>query len=161
MCWFYAIDNKSREETRPTHPTDPVFGELRAALTEIINNDQRMVKGLDGKLVRYMEAKMPIKAVRMLAIIRQIHGKFCSIEDVIRQAHLFAFGRMQAQLLLNMFHQLGTVLHFPDLSGCKHLVVLEVQWLIDAMACLIREEEHHGSLLKELLADDDSPEGDL
>ena len=64
-------------------------------------------------------------------------------------------------LLLKMFHQLSMVLYFPNLSGCKRLVVLEVQWLIDAMACLIREEEHHGSLLQELLADDDSPEGDL
>ena len=153
VCWFYAVDNKSRDPDKPTHPTDPVFGELREALIRIVEQDQRTVPGLDGTSTHYRDFQMPIRAVEMLTTLRHNHGNVCTREDITREANLFAFDPTQVKLLTKMFHNLGMLLHFPDVPGCEHLVILEVQWLVNAVACIIREEDNHGSLLQELLAD--------
>jgi hypothetical protein len=99
---------------------------------------------------------MPLRAVQMLGVLRDRHGKSCSMEQANDAAVLFSFNREQVTILLQMFKHLGMVLHFPEVSGCDDIIVLEVQWLIDVMSCLIREEELHGSLLQDLLEDDPS-----
>ena len=57
--------------------------------------------------------------------------------------------------LLEIFSGLGAVNWFPQVA--KNLVILDPQWLIDSMACLIREhEEHHSKLLEDLREDADA-----
>ena len=155
MCWFYAIDNKSRHPDDPTKPTDPVFVEIRAALSQIVKNDQRTVLGLDGRPTRYLQFRMPIRAVEMLNSLSKNHTNVCSMDDVTREARWFGFDDpIHVELLTQMFHNLGMLLHFPHVTGCEHFVILKVQWVINAMAAIIREEELHGSLLEDLQKDE-------
>ena len=152
--WFYAVDNKSRNKHDPTKPTDPVLKEVRKKLDEIVRNDDRTVPGLDGTPTRPLNFQMPIEALHMLGFLRAKHGRVCSMQQVNDAAELFAFKHVEIKLLLEMFKQLGMVLHFPEIPGCDDFIVLDAQWLVDAMSCLIREDELHGSLLRELLEDD-------
>ena len=154
--WFYAVDNKSREEDDPTKPTDPVLKEVRKKFDEIVRNDDRTMPGLDGTPTRYLDFQMPIGALHMLGYLRAEHGRVSSMEQVHDAAELFSFNHTEVELLLQMFRQLGMVLHFPEIEGCNDFIVLDAQWLVDAMSCLIREEELHGSLLTELVEDDPS-----
>ena len=156
FCWFYAVDSKSRDDDNASQPTDPVLKEVREKLDEIVRNDDRKVIGLDGKPTRYLDFKIPLKAVRMLGFLRAKHKKFCTLTEVNDAAEFFAFSTGEAKLLLSIFKQLGMVLYFPEVPGCDDFVVLDVQWLIDAVSCLIREEELHGSLLQDLLEEDPS-----
>ena len=156
VIWFYALDSKSRDEDEPTQPTDPVLKEVRSKLDDIVRNDNRKVPGLDGTPTRYLDFQMPLNAVRMLGFLCGKHQKFCTVEEVYNAATLFAFNNAEITLLLSMFKQLGMVLHFPEVPGCNDFVVLDVQWLIDAVSCLIRDEELHGSLLQDLLQEDPS-----
>ena len=135
--------------------------EVRAKLDEIVRSDNRTIKGLDGTPTRYLDFQMPLKAVQMLGFLRGKYQKFCSIEQVHAAAELFAFEDAEVELLLSMFKQLGMVLYFPKVSGCSNSVVLDVQWLVDAVSCLIRDEELHGSLLQDLLEEDPSEDGQV
>ena len=119
------------------------------------HEDTRTVIGLDGKPTRYMDFDMPIKAVELLDSLVATHKRFCFLEDVYRAANLFALDDpMQVKRLLSAFRDLGMILHFPEVPGCERLIILDPQWLVDSMACLIREDEHHGSLIKELEDDE-------
>ena len=151
--WFYAVDNKSRAEDDPTQPTDPVLKEVRKKLDEIVHNDDRTMSGLDGTPTRYLDFQMPIGALHMIGYLRAEHGRVSSMQQVNDAAELFSFNQAEVELLLDMFKQLGMVLHFPEIEGCNDFIVLDAQWLIDAMSCLIREEKLHGSLLRELRED--------
>ena len=46
--WFFAVDNKSRENTAAgkVRCKDPAIGEVRAALEHIVMNDTRTTRGL-------------------------------------------------------------------------------------------------------------------
>ena len=133
-----------------------MFQEVRDKFDEIVRNDNRQVPGLDNKPTRYLHVHLPLKAVQMLGFLRAQHGDVCSMAQVNEAADLFAFTHPELKLLLEMFKHLGMVLHFPEAPGGDDFVVLEFQWLINAISCLIREEEFHGSLLRDLLADDPS-----
>ena len=123
-CWFYALDNKSRDADNRT--TDPVFVELRAALTQIARDDARTVKGLNGKDTRYLEFEMPIKALELLDSLKHLHGRVCLMKDVHREAKLFALdGSHQVETLLEAFKDLGMILYFPKVPGCDQLVIPE------------------------------------
>ena len=100
VCWFYAIDNKSRDDEDSTRSTDPVVNELRLALTEVVKNDDRKIPGLDGTPTRHLDVKMPIKALRMLAFLRSRHGRTCSIDQLHDAAALFCFNDLELQMLL-------------------------------------------------------------
>ena len=130
--------------------------EVRVALTEVAQKDDRKIRGLDGTLTRYLDFKIPVKALQMLAFLRSKHGRICSIDQVHDTAALFCFNDVQLQMLMELFKNIGSVLYFPEVPGCGDVIVLEVQWLVDAISTLIREEELHGSLLRDLLADDPS-----
>ena len=152
-CWFYALDNKSRD--RKGRTTDPVFIELRAALTQIARKDTRTVRDLQGNPTRYMEFSMPIKALELLDSLKHMHGQVCLMEDVHREAELFALdGPYQVETLMKAFNNLGMVMWFANVSGCDHLVILEPQWLVNSMACLIRDAELHGSIIEEMETDE-------
>ena len=108
-CWFYALDNKRRD--RKGRTTDPVFGEFRVALTQIAREDTRTVKGLNGNDTRYMEFNMPIKALELLDSLKHIHGQVCLMDDVHREAKLFALdGPYQVETLMKAFNNLGMVI---------------------------------------------------
>ena len=159
--WFYAVDNKSREEDDPTKPTDPVLKEVRKKFDDIVRNDDRTMPGLDGTPTRYLDFQMPIEALHMLGFLRGQHGRVSSMRQVNDAAAMFSFNNTEVELLLEMFKQLGMVLYFPEVPGCNDFVVLDAQWLIDALSCLIREEEFHGSLLTDLLEEDPSEDQEL
>ena len=117
VCWFYALDNKSRDPDNPKIPTDPVFVELRKALTNIVNNDQRTTKGLDGLQTRFVDVAMPITAVQMVGSLGEIYGRVCTKKDVYRHALLFGLNKPEVDVLMEIFHRLAILFSFRDSSG--------------------------------------------
>ena len=78
----------------------------------------------------------------------------CSFADVQNTAAKLGLGSSHEFIrdLLKIFSGLGAVSWFPKAD--KSLVVLKPQWLLDSMACLIREHEgKHSKLLHHLRQD--------
>ena len=151
VCWFYALDNKSRDPDDPNIPADPVFRELRDALTNIVDEDQRTTTGLDNESTRFVDVAMPITAVQMVGSLGEIYGRVCTKKDVYRHALLFGLSELEVDVLMDIFLRLVILFYFRDFED---LVIIDMQWVVDAMATLIREEDVHGSLLQDLLADE-------
>ena len=138
-----------------------MWKEVRKKFDEIVRNDDRTIPGLDGTPTRYLDFQMPIEALHMLGFLRGQHGRVSSMRQVNDAAAMFSFNNTEVELLLEMFKQLGMVLYFPEVPGCNDFIVLDAQWLIDALSCLIREEEFHGSLLTDLLEEDPSEDQEV
>ena len=48
------------------------------------------------------------------------------------------------QAMLSLFHEQGVVVYYADDSRLKNLVVLDPQWLVDKITCIIRDFGLHG-----------------
>ena len=83
---------------------------------------------------------MPIKAMELVETLHDNYGQVCLMKDVMEKAQELAFDRDEVDALMRVFNDLGMLLYFPHVGD---LVILEPQWLIDSMACLIREHEGH------------------
>ena len=89
------MDNKGRDGHNPNQPSDPVFRELRAALIQMVGEDKRTLRGLDGKQTPFSEFRMPIKAVQLVETLRDNFATVCSLEDVLRIADVYAFDKAE------------------------------------------------------------------
>ena len=138
-----------------------MFKELRAKLDDIVRNDKRTVVNLTGVPTPYLEFQMPLKALQMKGLLEAKYGRSCILQQVNDAAGKFKFKQTEVKVLLDMFKQLGMILYFPEIDGCDKFISLKTQWVIDAMSCVIREEELHGSLLQDLLDDDPSDENQV
>ena len=122
--------------------------------------------GLDGEDTSYVKFEMPTRALMLLDLLKSGEGadddhstsesgrRVCSFADVQRAAPQFELSSSLdfIKSLLGIFSALGAVSWFPEAD--ESLVVLDPQWLLDSMACLIREHEgEHSNLLKELTQD--------
>ena len=121
--------------------------------------------GLDGKETSYIDFKMPTRALMLLDMLKlggngtSDHGSkaersICTLEDVKNAARELDLdnGDKFIEYLLSIFSGLGAVSWFPKVD--KTLIVLKPQWLLNSMACVIREHEgEHSQLLNALKQD--------
>ena len=124
--------------------------------------------GLDGKKTKYVDFRMPTRALMLLdAIESGAHGvgdedggssrRTCTFDDVSKAAAKLRLESHPDAIrhLLGIFAGLGAVSWFPDLD--ENLVVTKPQWLIDSMGCIIREHDGaHKELLDNIKADADA-----
>ena len=120
---------------------------------------------LQKKRVPYLNFEMPLRALMLLGALKEgrintadatsgSSRRVCSFADVqSAAAELKLDNKPDAiRYFLNVFAGLGLLTWFPKLD--ENLVVLDPQWLIDSMACLIREHAgKHSQLLKHLQFD--------
>ena len=122
--------------------------------------------GLDGVDTPYLDFRMPTRALMLLRVLKLGANikkspdastpcrRVCSYADFkgtakkLRMKH----GDESMEHLLEIFSGLGAVKWFPGVT--KDLVVLDPQWLLDSVSCLIREHHgHHPQLLQTLKQD--------
>ena len=54
--------------------------------------------------------------------------------------------------MLEMYHELGVIIHFNSTNALQEVVVINPQWLIDEISKIIRDKEIHGHDVRELAA---------
>ena len=124
--------------------------------------------GLDGRSTPYLEFRMPMRALMLLEMLKSgashaapgeapSNRSVCCFGDVQKAAKGLRLDSSPTAIryLLGIFSGLGAVSWFEDVH--PDLVVLCPQWLINAMACLIREHNgEHAQLLNDLKHDQDA-----
>ena len=116
---------------------------------------------LHGKEVLFVNFSVPPSVLLLLDVMRT-RGKFghdcevpvCHFDQIVKTAeHLGLDHRCEyIRNLLRLLNGLGAIMWFPNLNN--DLIILNPQWLLNAMACIIREHTgHHGKLLQDLLQD--------
>merc|ERR1719174_2318838 len=162
--WFFAVDNKSRENTAAdkVRCKDPAIGEVRAALEHIVVNDNRTTLGLDGKKTSYINFRMPTRALMVLDMVKSENcdaahggsGAIRTFEDFQKAAKSFGLdsSREAIRYLLGIFDGLGAVKWFPQVD--ESLVVVRPQWLLNLISSVIREHAGEHSQLLHCLKQD-------
>lgn len=122
--------------------------------------------GLNGKHTSYVNFEMPTRALMLLSMLKSSahhnHDErglgpirnVCSLKNVSTTAAKLELDSSPdfIKYLLEIFSGLGAVTWFSDVA--PELIILDPQWLIDSMACLIREHEGlHSELLDHLQQD--------
>ena len=74
--------------------------------------------------------------------------KVCSVQDAYTRAARFHLGEKQVMNLLPLLAKLGAILWFPHVKGAEHLLVLHPQWVVTALACIVREHNNNHNQLK-------------
>eukprot|EP00811_Abedinium_folium_P003262 NODE_129_length_3566_cov_5.542890.p1 GENE.NODE_129_length_3566_cov_5.542890~~NODE_129_length_3566_cov_5.542890.p1 ORF type:complete len:585 (-),score=145.68 NODE_129_length_3566_cov_5.542890:1811-3421(-) len=111
---FFPVDN--------SHSTvNDGVASLRAALDKVA---LEVADSLD---------RIPMRWAHFLPVLRIADEKCLSLEECQRRAHDFGFKNDEVDRFLAHFHSLGQLLHFPGASD----VVLDPQWLLDAMANIV------------------------
>ena len=121
--------------------------------------------GLDGIDRPYLDFQMPTNALMLLRVLKlganakttgesSPRRRVCSYADFKGAAEELEMDHDDEYIehLLQIFSGLGALKWFPKVT--KDLIVLDPQWLLDSISCLIRE--HHGlhSDLLETLEED-------
>ena len=111
---------------------------------------------LNGNETKYIDFEMPTRALMLLDELITLYSErsVCSFKEVQNAATELGLPDNNGfiRCLLEIFSALGAVSWFPKVD--HNLVVLKPQWLLDSLACLIREHEgHHSQLLKDLKQD--------
>ena len=120
---------------------------------------------LQGVRVPYLNFKMPQRALMLLDALKEgrmntgdetsgSSRRVCSFAEVKSAAAELKLDNKPEDIryFLKIFSGLGLLTWFPKLD--RNLVVLDPQWLIDSMACLIREHAgKHSQLLEALQFD--------
>ena len=111
---------------------------------------------LNGNETKYIDFEMPTRALMLLDELITLYSErsVCSFKEVQNAAAELGLPDNNGfiRCLLEIFSALGAVSWFPKVD--HNLVVLKPQWLLDSLACLIREHEgHHSQLLNDLKQD--------
>ena len=161
--WFWAVDNTFR--TTVEQPEDGAIVALREQIEAVILNDpcgyakmkipynwlqlcdllQEMQKPKQDDAAANAESEKPVaKKLSPRITLEQFQtlAVKCNITD-----------EKQHALLLNVFHELGVLVHFNTPSALNATVVLQPQWLIDAISLVIRDYRLHGHMHEALISE--------
>jgi hypothetical protein len=137
-----------------------VISELRDKIEAVVEADDRKIAGLNGVLTKYIDVLLPLTCFQLLDDLKDgfKERKVCSLQDAYTRGAMFGLGKGQVGNLLPVLAKLGAILWFPHVKGAEHLLVLHPQWVVTALACIVREHNnHHNQLLDALEGDfDDS-----
>ena len=118
--------------------------------------------GLDGVDTPYLDFRMPTRALMLLRMLKlgpkvktgsvsRLRRRVCGYAEFKAAAKKLGLDHSDevVEHLLRILSGLGAVSWFPE--AARDLVVLDPQWLLDSLSCLIREHEgHHSQLLEHL-----------
>ena len=103
--------------------------------------------------------RLPLTCFQLLDDLKDgkkdgLERKVCSVQDAYVRAARFGLGKKQVMNLLPVLAKLGAILWFPHVKGAEDLLVLHPQWVVTALACIVREHNNnHNQLLDALQAD--------
>ena len=118
--------------------------------------------GLDGVDTPYLDFRMPTRALMLLQMLKlgpkvktgsasRLRRRVCGYAEFKAAAKKLGLDHSDevVEHLLRILSGLGAVSWFPEAT--RDLVVLDPQWLLDSLSCLIREHKgHHSQLLEHL-----------
>jgi len=94
--------------------------------------------------MKHIEMQVPLAWTRIYDKLMETKKRNLTISDVIEISKKYQIDSMeQASAMLSFFHQLGMILHFNKTEELRDLVILEPQWLVDALTMVIRDFELH------------------
>jgi GTPase SAR1 family protein len=133
---FWPIDNTKGG-------ADEVIVRLRTAILESV-----------GKM-DFISMKIPLAWTMMLDKMMATKKRNITMREVIDIAeHQCGItNRAHVTGMLRLFHELGMLLYFEKTAELREIVVLDPQWLVDAITMVIRDFKLHPYLDKKLQSD--------
>ena len=132
--WFFPVDNTAGATA------DAVVDELREAIEAAVTTDP----------LRYIDEELPIIWLQTLDSLHepaaegQSYPPHRTLREVVELAEECGVDSWESVMaMLRVFHQLGVVLHF-DTDELRCVVVVDPQWLVNAVASIIRDPKLHG-----------------
>ena len=103
-----------------------------------------------------MDVLLPLACFELLHDLKDEFGarKVCSKQEVFDRGISYDLSTEQVENLMPLLAKLGAILWFPHVKGAEHLVVLNPQWVVTALTCIVREHNNnHNQLLEALKRD--------
>jgi len=123
---FWPIDNSKGVNG------DPVIQQLRVEIMDTVSK------------MSHIKMMVPLVWTRIYDRLIETKNRNMSINDVIDISNKYGIvDEQQVTAMLALFHQLGMLLHFNKTNELRDLVILEPQWIVDALTMVIRDFELH------------------
>ena len=123
--WFFPINNRDA--------ADVTIQLLREAIDKAVRSDVNS----------YIWNEIPIQWMKMLDDLldpSQDHDReLVSVADVEKRGIKHGIPAAEIQTMLKLFHSLGVVLFWSDIPELEKMIVINPQWLIDAITKVVRE----------------------
>ena len=108
---------------------------------------EAILVALTGK--EFMEYPVPLSWISCLGQLLRSEtssvGYMSLLEvEVIARKHRVK-ETSEVRLMLSFFHEIGVLFYFHRSKKLRHIVILDTQWLVDAMTCLIFDNDIHTS----------------
>jgi len=126
---FWPVDNKRAGSSNP----DPTIVRLRKTIEEVVLKEEYIRRPIPVAWSRLIDLLMATKRDHMkLEEVRAIAAGKCGIQK-----------GEQVEAALDLFHELGLLLHFRETEDLRQVVVLNPQWLINSLSLVIRDFKLH------------------
>ncbi|KAL3889087.1 hypothetical protein ACJMK2_001443, partial [Sinanodonta woodiana] len=145
---FHLMDNIAIDNTIDNTQRDPRMEHLKRRIFELASHQPHWGEEKPARWIPLEEAIMKIKASGVKV------APLSLIEEINRSASIKIEDRDELEVFLNFQHDIGTILYF-NADGLKDTVVLDPQWMIDALKSLITDHrfiEQNPTVTKEWYA---------
>ncbi|XP_070572439.1 uncharacterized protein [Ptychodera flava] len=119
-----AIDNKSRGEDG--NAPDPQVEKLRK-------------KVQDYAMEYFFLGKVPVKWIRLELSMRQKQEEKIHLEEAKEIGKKLEMTEDEIEKALAFYHSVGEILHFTKIPELKHIIILDVVWLVNLFKILITQ----------------------
>ncbi|KAL3888901.1 hypothetical protein ACJMK2_001261, partial [Sinanodonta woodiana] len=141
---LHLMDNIAIDNTQ----CDPSLEKLKRRIFELAEKQPHWGEEKPARWIPLEEAIMKIKASGVKV------APLSLIEEINRSSSIKIKDRRELEVFLNFQHDIGTILYF-NAEGLKDTVVLDPQWMIDALKSLITDHrfiEQNPTITKEWYA---------
>lgn len=128
--WFYPIDNSVGASG------DATIAALREKILESIKDKKYVTMSVPLSWIQALDKLMEKSKSESLA--------FMPLEQVMQVAESARVERIHVKEMLTFFNQLGVLCYFENSEELCRLVILEPQWMVNAMTKVIRDFDLHG-----------------
>ncbi|KAL3888930.1 hypothetical protein ACJMK2_001290, partial [Sinanodonta woodiana] len=125
---LHLMDNIAIDNTQ----CDPSLEKLKRRIFELAEKQPHWGEEKPARWIPLEEAIMKIKASGVKV------APLSLIEEINRSSSIKIEDRGEMEVFLNFQHDIGTILYF-NAEGLKDMVVLDPQWMIDALKSLITD----------------------
>ena len=112
---------------------------------------EAVLLALTGK--DFMEYPVPLSWISCLDhLLRKEHSSsgYIRLSDVEVIAKKHKIRSSQVRLMLAFFHEIGSLFYFHKSKELRDVVILDTQWLVDALTCLIFDSDVHTTSIWDL-----------
>eukprot|EP00931_Biecheleriopsis_adriatica_P061133 TRINITY_DN3674_c0_g1_i2.p1 TRINITY_DN3674_c0_g1~~TRINITY_DN3674_c0_g1_i2.p1 ORF type:complete len:1121 (+),score=202.71 TRINITY_DN3674_c0_g1_i2:124-3486(+) len=134
--WFFPIDNTlSGSRYGKSIARDPVVSDLQTAIEAAAREDP-----LD-----YLERQIPVKWRGVLDILTELgrDKHVLKLQEVKDVADRQGMPEWQVLGMLELFHELGVLIHFSTPMELRDTVIIQPQWLVDGICRVIFDWDLH------------------